>query len=101
MGGFSPELVKWMEARVGYGALNASGWFLGLEESCHCEKELEPRIRGGAVEDLERSLLRMRDCYPHLLIDEPDFQATWRPLMRAWIVATKVAGAVTATGVIV
>lgn len=89
MGAFSPDLVRWMENRIGYGGLGASGWFLGVEESCHCEQELDVRMRGGTLEDLEKSLLRMKDCYPHLLIDEPDLQPTWRPLMRAWIVASK------------
>jgi hypothetical protein len=89
MAAFRDQLGRWMESRIGYGALDASGWFLGLEESCHCEVELDARIRGGALEDLEQSLLRMRECYPHLLTDEPDLQATWRPLMRAWIVASE------------
>jgi hypothetical protein len=87
--GFSPELVRWMETRIGYGGLDASGWFLGLEESCHCDQEIDIRIRGGALEDLEQSLLRLKACYPHLLRNDPDLQSTWRPLMRAWIVASK------------
>lgn len=79
------HLVAWMEKRLGYGSPTATAWFLGLEESCHCEDELDARTRGGGLEDLETALLRTKECYPHLLSDDPDLQPTWRPLMRAWI----------------
>ncbi len=82
-----PELEEWMGTRLGYGNVAAKGWFVGMEEACHCADELPDRLAGGAIEDLQENLLRL-GCYPDLLEDEPNLQPTWRPLIRAWLVAT-------------
>lgn len=82
-----PELEAWMETRLGYGNVAAAGWFVGMEEACHCADELPDRLAGGAIEDLDENLRRL-ECYPDLLDDEPNLQPTWRPLIRAWLVAT-------------
>lgn len=82
-----PDIERWMETRIGYGTKAGRAWFLGMEESCHCADELDARLAGDAVEDLEENLRRI-GCYPDLLEDEPNFQPTWRPLILAWLVAT-------------
>ena len=82
-----PELETWMATRLGYGNVAAKCWFVGMEEACHCADELPDRLAGGAIEDLEEHLRRV-GCYPELLDDEPNLQPTWRPLIRAWLVAS-------------
>jgi hypothetical protein len=81
------DIERWMETRLGYGREAGRAWFLGMEESCHCADELDARLRGAAVEDLEENLGRI-GCYQELLEDEPNLQPTWRPLILAWLVAT-------------
>ena len=81
------DIERWMDTRLGYGSETGRAWFLGMEESCHCADELDARLAGGAVEDLEENLRRI-GCYPELLEDEPKLQPTWRPLILAWLVAT-------------
>lgn len=84
----SDELDAWMSTRLGYGSLNARGWFLGMEEACEDAMELPSRIAGGALEDLEDALTRI-GRYAHLLQPNPSLQSTWAPLIRSWLVAAE------------
>jgi hypothetical protein len=85
------ELLRdWMAGRIGYGALEADWWFLGMEESCEdAEAELPTRTVGGALEDLFEAHRRHFPRHQSLFKPPIKSQATWRPLIRIFLAANR------------
>jgi hypothetical protein len=77
-----PQILRWLEGRIGYGNLRAPYWLLGLEEACGDEEqELRRRFEGGVLEELRHAHLRIFGADNPWFGPKPQLQSTWRRLM--------------------
>lgn len=79
------RLHFWLRHRIGYGSLQARGWFLGLEEYCKTDEEIPSRLRGQILEDL---LEAHRGAHVYAdLFRFPDgrIENTWGPQIACWL----------------
>jgi hypothetical protein len=79
------RLCFWLRHRIGYGSLQARGWFLGLEERCRTDEEIPSRLRGQILEDLFEAH-RGAPAYADLF-QSPNgrIESTWGPQIACWL----------------
>src|SRR5579871_1553263 len=89
VGRVDPEhLRKWAKSRVGYGSLDATFWLVGMEErSAAPLEELNARLAGDALEDLEAACRRINPSFERYFGRTPELQPTWSALIRAVLAA--------------